>query len=79
MMKADLTLLEAALIGYQAKIAEIREAIAAIRGESGNTPGTQSEPGKRARRKLSAASRKKMAAAQKKRWAEYRKSKTAAE
>jgi hypothetical protein len=77
-MKADRTLLEAALVGYQAQIAEIQEAMAGIRSQLGHTSGPASSPVTRAKRKLSASSRKRMAAAQKKRWAEYRKNKTAA-
>ena len=72
-MKADRALLEAALFGYQSKIAELQEAISGIRIQLGNTSGAVLAPPKHAKRKLSAASRKRMAAAQKKRWAEYRK------
>ena len=64
-------LLQAALIGYQAEITRIHQAMADIRRELGGSAGTTATP-TRAKRKLSAASRKKMAAAQKKRWAAFR-------
>jgi hypothetical protein len=77
-MEADRTLLEAALVGYQARIVKIQEAIAEIRSQLGHASGAVLAPVKHARRKRSAASRKRMAAAQKRRWAEYRQRKAAA-
>jgi hypothetical protein len=74
-MKADYALLEAALLGYQAKISEIQEAMAGIRSQLDHSSGSAPGPVKHGKRKLSAASRKRMAAAQKKRWAEYREAK----
>src|ERR1051325_3639913 len=86
-MKADPALLQAALVGYESKLAQINEAISEIRRElrqaHGATPGatpsvstaaTATAP-RRARRKLSAAARARIAAAQKKRWTEYKKNK----
>ena len=76
-MKTDRTLLEAALLGYQVKIAEIEAAMAALRSQLGHSSGAATAPVKKARRKMSAAGRRKIAAAQKKRWAEYKKQQAA--
>jgi hypothetical protein len=80
-MKADPALLQAALYGYENKLARINEAILEIRRELRQSAGvagvtTSSAPAaapRRGRRKLSAAARGRIAAAQKKRWAEYKK------
>ena len=73
-MKTDRTLLEAALVGYQAKLTEIQAAMSAIRSQLGNKPAAAATaPAKEGRRKMSAAGRRRIAAAQKKRWAEYKK------
>jgi hypothetical protein len=74
-MKTDRTLLEAALLGYQAQVAAIEVAISEVRKLLGNSSHAGPAPAKPARRKMSAAGRRKIAEAQKKRWAEYKKSK----
>ena len=75
----DIATLQAALVGYQARLDELTakmdEIRKVIRQRSG--PGLRSfieAKGKapRKRRRLSAAARKRIAAAQKKRWAAYR-------
>jgi len=76
-MKTDRALLEAALLGYQAKIAELEAAMAALRGQLGHSSGPHAAPVKQARRKMSAAGRRRIAAAQKKRWAEFKKQQAA--
>ena len=76
-MKTDRTLLEAALIGYQARIAEIEVAMAEIRSQLGHSSGAAPAPVKQAKRKMSAAGRRRIAEGQKKRWAEYKKHKAA--
>ena len=71
----DHSILEMALIGYEAERRKIEEAIAAIQGELGAgsrraipaVEGAAPKP----RRTMSAAARKRIAAAQKKRWAEF--------
>jgi homoserine kinase len=66
-------LLEAALVGYQAQIATIQQAMADIRGKLNGSGSTViATLPTRGKRKLSAASRKKMAAAQKARWEAFR-------
>jgi len=73
-MQTDTSLLEAALVGYQARLAEIEKAMAEIRKKIGTRGGfTATTP--RKRRDLSAAARKRISAAQKKRWAEYKRQK----
>ena len=82
-MTVDPDLLQAALVGYEDKLARIKEAITEIRRSLAQTakgkaagPTTDAGPApRRARRKLSRAARARIAAAQKKRWAEYKKSK----
>jgi hypothetical protein len=77
-------MLEMALVGYQARHAEITAAMNEIRKKlgPGRRPALASGGGDaptsfRKKRALSAASRKRMAAAQRKRWAAYKKSKAA--
>jgi len=77
-MKSDRSLLEAALVGYQAQLAEIQQAMLNIRGMLGQQPAAAASS-KPARRKMSAAGRRRIAAAQKKRWADYNKRKAAGE
>ena len=77
----DTSLLEAALFGYQARLKEIDETMADIRGRLGirrdgrrlSAPSTSPAPAPRKRRRLSAAARKRIAAAQRARWAAYHK------
>jgi hypothetical protein len=77
-MSSHSDLLQAALIGYQAEIARIEQAMAEIRAElKGSAGATSAATPKRAKRRISAAARKRMAAAQRKRWAAYRKQKSA--
>ena len=76
-MIADLSLLHAALIGYEAERERIEKAIAEIRAKLGGRAMNGSGPvAKRVRPPLSAAARKRIAAAQKKRWAAFRKAKS---
>lgn len=88
MPKPDISLLTAALAGYQQRLGEIQTSIAQIKKAlgghnavlasrgGGDGPGPFLQPGRK-RRKLSAAARKRIAAAQKRRWAAYRKGKAA--
>ena len=76
----DRSLLEAALIGFQHKLAEVEKAISKLARKLGNKTGvpallpTLAEvPRKRRkRRKVSAESRRKMAEAQQRRWAKVK-------
>jgi hypothetical protein len=75
-MKSDPSLLQAALVGYQAKLSEIQQAMADIRRELGQKSApagaaAAAAADKPAKRKMSAAGRRRIAAAQRKRWAEY--------
>ena len=82
--QADHALLEMALVGYQARHAELAAAMTEIRKKLGpgrrsasaNGSGTKSTPSGN-RRSMSAAARKSIAAAQRKRWAAYRAAKAA--
>lgn len=72
MAQTDRATLEAALLGYQARLAEIEAAMEAIqRRLVGGV--LLSEPRARRKPRMSKSARKRIAAAQKKRWAEYRK------
>ena len=79
----DRSLLEAALIGFQHKLAEVEKAISKLARKLGNRtkvpallPSLAAVPRKRRRRrKVSAESRKKMAEAQKRRWAKVKQAK----
>jgi len=80
MLSKDASLLQAALVGYQQRRAEIDRAIAEINAKlGGKIIASPALDGQRARRRkpLSAAARKRIAAAQKKRWAAYHKQKAA--
>jgi len=74
-MKNDVSLLQAALVGYQSQIAEMEKAMAEIRHRIGASATSPSPNGAASKRRLSAAARKRISAAQKKRWAEYNKQK----
>jgi hypothetical protein len=76
-MKSDRSFLEAALVGYQAQLAEIHQAMLNIRGMLGQKQAVATPSTKPARRKMSAAGRRRIAVAQKKRWADYNKRKAA--
>jgi hypothetical protein len=76
-MKPDHALLEAALVGYQARLVKIQEEIKNIRHMLGAEQAAVAPAPKASRRKISAAGRRRIAAAQKKRWAEYKKRKSA--
>ena len=71
-------LLEAAIIGYQNKIAELQHRISAIRmrldGHSASAANSSnhSKPGKRPKRTMSAAAKRKLSLAAKRRWAQLR-------
>ena len=74
MPNLDKSILEAALIGYEAERRKLQEKIADIQRRLGRrstrtTPGVDGAP--RPKRQMSAAARKRIVAAQKKRWAEY--------
>jgi hypothetical protein len=79
----DASLLEAALIGYEAERQKIQEKITELQrqlnGRAGRA-GTSVAAAfvKRGRRRMTAAARKRIAEAQKKRWAAFRKKQTAA-
>jgi hypothetical protein len=78
----DATLLQMALVGYEAERQKIQGKIAELRAQLGGrskpaSSGMTSAPVKRTRRQMSAAARRRIAAAQKKRWAAYRKQKAA--
>jgi hypothetical protein len=81
-VKTDRSLLEAALVGYQAQLTSIQQHMQEIRKQlgtktGGSQAGAAAEPGARTKRRLSGAARKRIALAQKKRWAEYNKKKAA--
>jgi len=81
MPRQDTSLLEAALVGYRNRRAEIDTAIASLkarisgyRGDSTAGPSVAAAPVRKSF-KFSAAARKRMAEAQRKRWAKARKKK----
>lgn len=74
-MNLDSSLLEAALVGYQARLAEIDRAMAHLRSQLKGAPSTDGAP--RRQHNMSAAARRRIAAAQRKRWAAYKKAKAA--
>lgn len=76
-MRANSDLLQAALIGYQAELGRIEQAMAEIRRELRGSAGTTASAPKRAKRKMSAAGRRRITAAARKRWAEYNRQKSA--
>jgi hypothetical protein len=79
-MKTDTSFLEAALLGYQSRRAEILTAMADIERQLGgqaSAPITE-KAGRRKRQPLSAAARRRMAVAQRKRWAAYHEKQKAA-
>ena len=71
---ADISMLQAALVGYQASREKINERIAAIkRALDGNSIASfKSTARAESDRRISAAGRKNIAAANRKRWAEFR-------
>ena len=80
--QTDTTLLQMALVGYEAERQKIQAKIAELQrqlgGRSGRAPTAVADaPAKRGRRRMSAAARKRIAEAQKKRWTAYRKKKAA--
>ena len=85
-VSVDTSLLQAALIGYEAERQKIQEKIAEIqrqlngrgRGRRAGASAPDSPASNRPRRTMSAAARKRIAAAQKARWAAYRKKQNAA-
>ena len=65
------------MIGYQAQLAKIQQAMLNIRGMLGQEQAAAAPSSKPPRRKMSAAGRRRIAAAQNKRWADYNKRKAA--
>ncbi len=79
----DTSLLQAALIGYEAERQKIQSKIAELQRQLGGRARSASTlaaatPTKRGKRRMSAAARKRIAEAQKKRWAAFRKKQKAA-
>lgn len=71
----DPAILQAAVEGLEHRLAEVNEKLAAVRKllRAGNpAPAAVSKPGRRPRRKMSAAARKRISVAQRKRWAQFR-------
>lgn len=81
----DSSILEMALLGFEAKKQEIEERINALRAQlgvrRGRPPGRPAEDrtAPRKKRTLSAAARKRISAAQKRRWAEHRREQSGSE
>jgi hypothetical protein len=78
MAKTDNSLLEAALLGYQAELARIKAAIADIRKRLGkrggsDVPGPFDKAPKKQKHRMSPEGRARIAAAQRKRWAKAKK------
>ena len=69
MPTTDHDFLQAALIGYEQRLAEINQQITELRRRTGQTA---SAPAQSRRRTMSPAARRKIAAAQRKRWAELK-------
>jgi hypothetical protein len=69
MPTTDHDFLQAALIGYEQRLAEIDQKIAELRRRTGQTA---SAPAQAKRRTMSPAGRRKIAAAQRRRWAELK-------
>jgi hypothetical protein len=74
MPSIDHDLLEAALAGYEHRLAAINVQIALLRASTGQTPSPTARPKART---LSAVARRKIAAAQRKRWAAVKQAKAA--
>jgi hypothetical protein len=72
-MQVDAAILQMALIGYQAQLAEINEKMREIQRMLGGTRGGDI-PGPDMTSRLSDAGRKRVVAAQRRRWAAYRNS-----
>ena len=76
-MQVDRSMLEMALVGYEAQVATIQTKMAEIRAQFGKTGknGAGNRPAKAGggmrRHRMSAAGRKRIAAAQRKRWAKF--------
>ena len=81
--RIDPSILEMALVGYQAELQKIQEKIAAIRKQLGgrvNIPvlaPAVSSGGSRPKRQMSAAGKRRIAEAQKKRWRKFHAKQTA--
>jgi hypothetical protein len=75
MPQVDVSMLQAALVGYQHQLSEVNRRISEIQGKLGGRRGTVAAPlatnGAAPKRVLSPAARKRIAAAQKKRWAAF--------
>lgn len=74
LLKQDVELLEAALIGFQHRRNEVEQKIAELRHQVGGHPASSAPtPAASTKgRRLSAAARQRIALAQKKRWATYK-------
>ena len=72
-MQIDQSTLEMALVGYQAELKKIEEAIATIRRQLGGRAARlpAAEGASPRKRTLSAAARRRIAAAQRKRWSAF--------
>jgi hypothetical protein len=77
-MATDTSLLQAALIGYEAQVERINNSIAdlqkqlgARRGRTSATTAAMATTGTRRKRSMSAEARERIAAAQRKRWAAF--------
>jgi hypothetical protein len=85
MPQHDTSLLQAALVGYNAELARVNAAIAALEQHLGKrsdgapqAPLTKAAPAPRKRHRISPEGRARIAAAQRKRWAQVRKSRQVA-
>ena len=67
----DKTVLQMALVGYEAEARKVRERIAAITSELGGRTPKAAASSDGAPRRMSASARRRIAAAQKKRWAAF--------
>jgi hypothetical protein len=79
--KHDISILQMALVGYQAEKEKIEDKIRELQAQVNGKKAPAAAAGARkvrAKRHMSAAARARIAAAQKKRWAEFHKRKTAA-
>ena len=78
---SDVSILEAALIGYRVSLEKLNERIADIRQELGGgfrkAAVSITTDGAKPKRNISAAARRRIAQATRKRWAAYRAAKTA--
>jgi hypothetical protein len=74
-MTADVTLLRAALVGYQAQLSRVNGAIEEIRAALAGSESTSRPAIRASKSRISTDGRKRIAKAQKRRWEAYRKQK----